>query len=187
MRRKHLAMNTVAERLAEHGVTNAMAVYEANKGKDNLPFEERVITDMVGKLAFYGALSDKQYAFMGRLLKAIPERAERDALRKAEADAAKDIPADMLAGRVKVTGTVLTIKEQYGRYGATMKMLIKHADGWKVWGTVPAAAYGLERGDTITVEAAIKVSDDDAKFGFAARPRLVAIVQAETTETKEAA
>jgi len=187
MKRKPLDMNTVAERLAEHGVTDALAVYEANKGKDDLPFEERVITDMVGKLAFYGSLSDKQYDFMTRLLKAIPERAERDALRKAEAETAKVIPADMLSGRVKVTGTVLTVRTNDSRYGVVTKMLVKHVDGWKVWGTVPAAVRGaLERGDTITVEATIKVSDDDAKFGFLNRPKLVDHVKA-TTETTEAA
>ena len=184
MKRKPLAMNVVAERLAANGVADAMAVYEVNKGKDiELPFEERVITDMVGKLAFYGSLSDKQYAFMARLLKAIPERAERDALRKAETDAAKVIPADKLAGRVKVTGTVLTVKTTDTRYGPATKMLVKHTDGWKVWGTVPAAARGaLERGDTITVEAAVTVSKDDAKFGFLGRPKLIDHVKATTKE-----
>jgi hypothetical protein len=187
MKRKPLAMNVVAERLAAMGVADAMSVYEANKGKDGLPYEERVITDMVGKLAFYGTISDKAVNFMAKLLKAIPERAERDALRKAETEAAKEIPADMLAGRVKVTGTVLTVKTTDTRYGPATKMLIKHADGWKLWGTVPAAARGaLERGDTITVEAKLTVSDNDAKFGFIARPKLVDHVKA-ITETKEAA
>jgi len=178
-------MNTVAERLAEYGLTDALAVYEANKGKDNLPYEERVITDMVGKLAFYGALSDKQYAFMGRLLKAIPERAERDALRKAEAEAAKPLPE--FTGRVRIEGTVLTVKYQDTRYGTVRKMLLKHADGWKVWGTVPAYA-AVNKGDRIALVATVERSKDDEKFGFFARPKNFEMIEAAETETdKEAA
>jgi len=189
MKRKPLDMAKVAAVLAEHNVAEAMAVYEKNKSLDiELPFEERVIVDMVGKLAFYGSLSDKQFAFMARLLKAIPARVERDAARAVEAEAAAPIPADMVGKRLRVEGVVLAIKVSNGRFGPQTKMLVKHDAGFKLWGTVPAAAIGeVKKGDRIAVEAKVDASKDDAKFGFLSRPANLKVLVSAPVEMKAAA
>lgn len=69
-----------------------------------------------------------------------------------------------------VQGTIQTIKAQESYYGTTLKMLVQHADGWKLWGTVPAALEEAEKGDTVSFTATVSVSDDDPKFGFFKRP-----------------
>jgi hypothetical protein len=81
------------------------ALYAANQARfdqDNqnvnpsrhipIPFEETTITDIVSKLVKYGSISDKQVAFLGRLLTAIPKRAALNVQRAAEKAAASDAP-----------------------------------------------------------------------------------------------
>jgi hypothetical protein len=90
-------------------------------------------------------------------------------------------------GRMVVRGKVLTVKTTEGFYGVQTKMLVQHADGWKVWGTVPSMILdGLTRGDEVEFTATVKVSDDDPKFGFFSRPAKAAVLSA-AAEQKEAA
>jgi hypothetical protein len=66
-------------------------------------------------------------------------------------------------------------------------MLVKHKDGWKAWGSLPAALSEAKRGDVVSFEAKIKPSDDDAKFGFFARPTKAKVLVAPEPELAEAA
>ena len=152
--------------LTDAGMSVAYDIW-LQKDVDNWGYEESTISDMVHKLVRYGSLSDKQLSFMGKLIARIDERAEIEAQRAAEAAAAAPIPAE---GRMDVQGTILTIKAQESYYGTTLKMLVQHADGWKLWGTVPAALEEAEKGDTVSFTATVSVSDDDPKFGFFKRP-----------------
>lgn len=167
--------------LAERGLERAWAIY----GADEKPGREEVtVTDMVGKLVQYGSLSDKQYDFLKTLLDRIITRPQREAQRAAEDAAAKPCPS----GRIEITGTVLTTKEQPSDYapgGSVLKMLVRADDGWKVWGTVPSCIIawkenGEERvvrsGVRVRFTATVTVSDKDNKFGFYKRPTNAAVL-----------
>ncbi len=129
------------------------------------PWEVQFSTDIAAKSRRW-MLSERQQALVTKIATGLAERAER---RAAEATSFQPIPE----GRRQVRGSVLTIKEQsfsngYGRYSTTLKMLVQ-CDGYKLWGTVPAAIAGeVGRGDVVTFVAT--VSKKDAGFGLFSRP-----------------
>jgi hypothetical protein len=147
------------------GMDEAWAMYVAKAdGRD-----ESVVADMVGKLVKYGSLSDKAMDFMGVLLDRIKRAPEIAAARAAESEAAKPVPA--FEGRVWIEGEVLSVKKEDGFYGYSEKALVRHADGWKLFGNLPGALHGkVSRGDKLKFKASVKVSDNDPKFGFWSRP-----------------
>lgn len=151
----------------EHGIPYSYDIWLAND-YHNWGYEEATIADIISKLVKYGSISDKQIDFVAKLMKRIDERAAIAAQRKAEADAAAPIPA--FEGRATVEGEIISRKGVDTAYGFAIKVVVKHADGWKVYGTLPAAIEDAERGDTVRFDAAIAVSDDDPKFGFFKRP-----------------
>ncbi len=171
--------------LAQAGVYAAWAIYLLDY--EDLPrtdggqvfWEEDTLRDIVGKLVRYGAISDKQEAFVRKLLDGIDGRAELEAKREAEKDAAKPIPAEYSDQRVSIEGTILSLKEVDNGYSTIQKMLIRHDDGWKLWGTVADALYDGEgelKGKRVSFDAKIQISDDDPKFGFFSRPTKARIV-----------
>ena len=135
--------------------------------------EMRILLDLIGKLIRYGSLSEKQIAFAGKLLDKMLRRNEIAAARAAEHASAADCPT----GKIAVEGTILSIKEVDSPYGLTTKMLIQHADGWKVWGTMPSAIRGAERGAKVRFIATVTRSNDDSKFGFFSRPTKAEIME----------
>lgn len=152
--------------LGDAGLSAAWDVYEGSTGGR----EENVICDIVGKLVRYGSVSEKQLAFVKNMLDAIANRAAIEAARKAEAELAAPVPA----GRVVVTGVVLTVRVDDTQFGRVTKMLVKAESGFKVWGTMPAGACA-NKGDKIVFKATLKPSDNDHKFGFASRPTLISV------------
>ena len=154
---------------------NAGQAWEIYAAADRAAFkyEEDTISDVVGKLVQYGSISEKQVAFVHKLLAQIPARAEREAKRAAEAEAAAPVPA--FDGRAKVTGKVLTTKVVEGQFGSQIKMLVQADAGWKVWGTVPSS-ISPEKGDLVSFEARVERSTDDTKFGFFSRPTKAHII-----------
>jgi len=159
--------NKAKAKLEAAGIGGAWAVFEKKEAATN---EEATVQDIVGKLVKYGSISDKQESYLAKLMDRIGRAGEIAAQRAAETAAAAPVP--VVEGRMKVEGEVLTVKEVQGFYGKQTKMLVRHASGWKVWSTVPANIVdaGIARGDRVEFVAAIKVSDDDPKFGFASRP-----------------
>lgn len=143
--------------------------------------DELTAQDIVGRLIKWGNISDKAASFLGVLLERI-EKAPEIAAEKAAAKAlemanAKPVPA--ASGRVLVKGEVLTIRQQEGFYGLQIKMLVKASDGWKVWGTVPAALVEeVEKGSVVEFHASLKASDDDEYFGFFSRPSKAKVLRA---------
>lgn len=130
--------------------------------------EESIVRDMVGKLVRYGSLSDAQMAFMRRLLDAIANRATILAQRAAESAAAAPVP--VTDQRIVIEGEILSIRPAPKDMPmASPRMLVKHADGWKVWGTLPRS-LDAGKGDRVRFAAKIKRSDKDEKFGFFSRP-----------------
>jgi hypothetical protein len=143
--------------------------------------EEVTALDIVSRLIKWGNISEKAQNYLGVLLDKI-ERAPEIAAEKAAAKAlemANAKPVPVVEGRVTVTGEVLSLKEQESMYGIVTKMLVKNADGWKVWGTVPAAIMGeVERGSVVEFAAKVQKSDKDEFFGFFSRPSKAKVIRA---------
>lgn len=159
--------------LQDKGLSEAYAVY-ADTGRAE-KWEESTIFDIVSKLVKYGSLSDKQYSFLGSLVNKIANRAELEAKRKAENEAAKPFP--VTPARITIKGKILTIRVGDGINTFGVKTLVQHVDGWKAWGTLPGSVSNAKVGDTIEFSAKVKVSDKDSKFGFYSRPTKAVIVE----------
>jgi hypothetical protein len=149
------------------------------KADGSLYFEEQVIRDIIGKLVQYGSISTKQSEFVKKLLSDIPARAEREAARAAEAAAAKPVPVQET--RMTVRGEIISIKKPVDYSPFPTRMLVKTAEGWKVWGSLPSSLRDAERGMFVQFDAMVKRSDKDEKFGFFSRPTKAVVI----TETKE--
>lgn len=149
------------------GLTEAWGIWaeEDTVKRYAYKYEETTIVDIVGKLVRYGSVSEKSLAYVGRMLEAIKGRAAKEEAKAAEQAAALDCPK----GRVTVRGTVLSTKVVYSDFGSTEKMLVKTAEGWKVWGTVPGH-LAVDKGYEVTFSAQVEPSKDDPKFGFYSRP-----------------
>lgn len=132
--------------------------------------------DVLRKLDQYGSLSPAQVNAVVASLKRDVEFAARKA---AEALEPK---GDAPSGRVTITGTVVSLKSVESQWGFATKMLVKLGNGSKVWLTAPSRET-IERGDTVTVTATFKVSDDDRSFAFGSRPVLVNRTAAEAGAT----
>lgn len=154
--------------LASLGLSEAWTLYVSTKPATFM--EELTIKDMVRGLVRHGLLTEKQEAYLRRLLYVMANRDRIAAEREAEKQAALPCPK----GRIVVEGTVLTVKEVEGAYGTTLKMLVKNKDGWTVWGSVPSGLQA-ERGMTVTFKATVEPSKDDPKHGFFSRPKVAEV------------
>jgi hypothetical protein len=152
--------------LADGNLTRAWEIYMTVGGPNK--YEENTIADICSKLVRYGSISAAQVNFLRKLLVQIDERTVKEAARAAETAAASPVP--VTAGRVRVEGVVLSIKQpdEYSQF-PQRKMLVKHATGYKLWGSVPSN-LSVEKGDTVSFVAQVSRSTDDEKFGFFKRP-----------------
>jgi hypothetical protein len=140
-------------------------------GLIHVPYEELTIRDIVRKLVKYGSVSGRALSFAQSLFARIGKRAEIEAQRAAEAEAAAPCPSR----RVTVTGTVLSTKVQDSDWGTVIKMLVRDDAGFKVWCTVPGFAE-LNKGSRITFTVTLEPSNDDPKFGFGKRPTKLTVL-----------
>jgi hypothetical protein len=143
-------------------------------------YEERTALDIISRLVKWGNISEKATNYLGVLLDKI-ERAPEIEAAKAAAKAvekANEKPVPLVEGRVLVKGEVLTLRGEDGPYGHTTKMLVK-CEGFKLWGTCPAALLDarVEKGDVVEFAASIKRSDRDEAFGFWSRPSKAKVVK----------
>lgn len=130
----------------------------------------------VSKVNRYGSTSDKFVRAIMRDMVRTERREEERAAREA-AEAATASP--VVEGRITVEGEVLTTKWQESSYGygsEVLKMLVRDARGFKVWGTVPAAIDNVERGERVRFTATVEASQDDPTFGFFKRPSKAEVV-----------
>lgn len=110
-------------------------------------------------------------------------QAQRDAERAAEAAAAKPVP---LGKGLTVEGEIVHTKSQdgYAYNSVEYKMLVKNADGWKVWATIPEALFADNNLDSLKGQQVRFVAnvepgrDGDASFGVAKRPRRAELIAA---------
>lgn len=152
--------------LADNDYLSAWYLYITPQVEVHDKYEENTIRDMVGKLVKYGYLSDRQWPYLGKLLKQISNRAEVEAKRAQERESALDCPS----GRVTITGEVMKVSFIENAYGARDVVTVKDTRGFLVWGTLPRFLSDAKRGDTVTFKATVTPSDKDAKFGFYKRP-----------------
>lgn len=199
--------------LADAGMSQAWEIYVADYATlpredrqisydngDGIMFEERTIRDVISKLVRYGSVSEKQTAFVAKLLAKINDRARAAAERAAKDANRANLPIS--DKRVTVEGVIISAKYEEGGWTGSgfcrpeaVKVVVEHATGWKVWGSLPrdmwsnAATYGEAswnngsmtdsgkdidaaklKGRTIRFDARLVASDKDSKFGFFKRP-----------------
>ena len=166
-RQAHAGKNKARLYLAEKGMAQAWAMYSGEiEVPTPTPYEERTIIDIVSKLVKYGSISDRQMQYVETLLKKIPARHVQQAQWAQERASAKPAP---IGDRVTFTGTVIKVAFHDSQFGRSLKMTVKHADGWAAWGTVPAGLE-VEKGNTVTLTANLMASRDNPTFAFFKRP-----------------
>jgi hypothetical protein len=143
-------------------------------------WELTTMGDIVSKAFQYGDPSPRQLAFVSNLVTKVSDKADAYAAKVAER--ATEVPAlpVPVGKRIVVTGTVVKVDWKDNAYGSRQVMTVKHADGWLVWGSVPASLNvndsgyitvdsGVDVGDVVTFTATIEPSDKP-EFGFFKRP-----------------
>ena len=200
--------------LTDAGMTDVLALYDATRASlagwdsekqgdwwGHLTWEQQVTDEMFGKLVKYGSLSEKQMALLAKLPAAhaakVAKKAAWEAERAAKHEAAAPLP--VVETRVTVQGVIQSCKGVDTQFGYQWKMVVEHADGWKVYGTVPnnlidevtagpssATTYeDIQKeirtalvGKRVEFAAKIKASDRDPKFGFFNRPTKARFIEA---------
>lgn len=155
--------------------------YETCKGHTDYADFNSFLDSVAEKFRRYADLSEKQIAAVERAIIRDTERRDRKAERVAADLAAKaageiePVPAD--AGRIKITGEVISQKTVEGDYGVQFKMLVRDDRGFKVWGTEPSS-ISPEKGSRVSFMAKVERSKDDEFFGFFSRPTKAEILDA---------
>lgn len=159
-------------KLVELDLVKAWEMYVApQEAREFWETEESVVVSIVNNLIHYGSLTVNQYGYLKSLLEKIETRADRRAAWKAEREAEALLAKDVPEGRFQVTGVILSVKEpDMSQQFPAWRMTVKTADGYRVFGSVPAALKGVDKGAMVTFSAEVKRSDRDAKFGFYSRP-----------------
>jgi hypothetical protein len=123
------------------------------------------LAEMIRTTEMYGTLSEKMVIYAAKLI----DKHDAYAVVQAERAVEKEAAAPCPTGRVEITGVIVKVDERESQWGIVTKMLVKAAEGFMVWSTLPSGAP-CERGASITFKATVKPSPDDPKFGFASRP-----------------
>lgn len=133
-------------------------------------WECNTLADIWWKIAKYAEPSDKQVAFVERLVGRLTEKQTGLDQREAESAALLASGATVPIGRQEVSGTVKSLKFVDNAYGGSLKMLVALDNGTRVYGTVPNSICDVHDGDRVTFTATFKASDRDPLFGFYSRP-----------------
>lgn len=161
----------LANLLAAHPELEALSFYAVQSPSWDGNGPDDFLISIANRMWGKAELTEKQIDAAKR---ALARKAEREAKREAEAEALKDL-APLQPGRRTITGEVIHTKwvDSHFGYGSSgsLKGLIRDADGYKFWGTLPTAWEG-EKGDTITITATIEPKDGEPTFAFYKRPRL---------------
>lgn len=157
-------------------------------GFDPTGYSVRTITDIRRKIwDRYGDASERQVAFVERLI--IENRGE--VAKRAAAQAARDAEAKVPApeGRQIIEGTVVSRKGHDSEWGFAWKITVKvetEAGVWLCWMTEPSKGPETKRGDKIRVTATVNRGDRDASFAFGKRPSGLIITEVAGAELPEA-
>lgn len=123
-----------------------------------------VIADILSKLRQYGSISDKQIAFVIKLVAEIEEKITSYVEPEPNGSAPR--------GRVTVEGEIVGFKTVEGYMGGTVtKMVVLFENGSRAYGSVPAALSDAEKGARVRFTAAFEAPNDGAEdFAFFKRP-----------------
>jgi hypothetical protein len=181
---KQAASQRVVDQAVEKCPEDVRMALQANRDSER---PNQFLGDLYAKLYGRGwELSERQIEAVRR---SVQRDAEFAARRAAEREALVDAPP-LAEGRQRIVGEIVSAKEQDTMYGLQRKMLVRLADGNKVWGTVPSsiidAAWSMDRpGDTtrdrlvglqVQFTAQVERSHDDTHFGFFKRPTNAEVV-----------
>ncbi len=138
--------------------------------------------DVIGKLAKYGTLSEKQVA---AVIKGVARFKERKAT-----EATKPPAGPAPVGKVKVQGVVACTKFQASDFGDVHKMLVVFDNGSKAWGTVPSTLPTMDpnaplKGSRVEFTADFTAKDGDPTFAFYKRPSKASVIEAAAAETAQ--
>ena len=66
-------------------------------------------------------------------------------------------PSPLFEGRVTIRATLINTKWVENNFGGAIKMLVEHADGWKLYGSCPQGICNDEptRGDEFQFDAVV--------------------------------
>jgi hypothetical protein len=115
------------------------------------------------------------------LAKIYADRLEKNAKREEEKAAERANATPWTAGRQVVEGEVLSVKHVDNDFGGSLKMLVKRADGSKIWTTVPSDLLAVDydvpvedrpelKGARVRFTVTVEPSQDDPIFAFGKRP-----------------
>jgi hypothetical protein len=85
------------------------------------------------------------------------------------------------SSRLSVSGRVVKVRDDFTEFGTRRKVLLEVSTpqgSYKLWGSLPSAAYTAKPGDTLVFEARLTRSDNDDSFGFFNRPTKVTLQSA---------
>lgn len=85
--------------------------------------------------------------------------------------------------RVEIEGTVASASWRETDFGMQLKIVVRHADGWSLWGSAPAAlgnSDGELVGRRVRFFAKVEPSRDKPSFGFFRRPTKAVILPEDT-------
>lgn len=128
-----------------------------------LESNNRIVKDIKSKFVKYNSISEKQVELVFKLAE---KQKEIDAKSKAiDFTKASNMPLE-----------VVSIKEQDSMYGIVTKILLKSAEGFKLYGNLTSSSDNVNVGDKVTLTSnSIKVSNDDKSFGFFSRAKITLI------------
>lgn len=144
--------------LADRDMTQAWTIFTDN-GADFSKFEEFTIRDLVQKLVAYGALSDKQWEFLGKLIGQFTARPAKEA--KIEAEKAEQRATSAHIGKVgdrrEFTLQIVATKTYETQYGPQTVNICKDEAGNSV---IYKGNHLGDRGTTVRVKATVKAHDE---------------------------
>lgn len=136
---------------------------------------DRIVADLMRAVAKFGMLTERQ---------TVLARNMRDALSRPKAE----VPAGPV--KLAITGTVVSIKTEPSNYhyGLDYRVLLDVVDQtggvYRLFGTLPKAAYEAAKGDKIQMLATITQSRNDKTFGFYSRPTKVVLIRTKQEVTQ---
>jgi hypothetical protein len=127
-----------------------------------------------------GRMTDRQAAAAVRAIERDTERRVQRERQQADRDAAAAAGVTVPTGRQQVTGFIVSARYEHNRFGGggQHKMLVQTDEGYRLWGTCPAALADqflnshAMRGARVQFTATIgpKPDGDDPLFGLFKRP-----------------
>lgn len=126
----------------------------------------------------HGEATERQVAFVGKLVREARERAAYEA--RIAAERAAEVRVDAPEGRITFEGVVVSRKWRDSDFGGTFKLVIKVDDPerggvWLVYVSEPSK-IATERGDIVNLTATLTRSDRDRSFAFGSRPSKARVV-----------